>query len=174
MACCSHVHVSHESCTVEPELARPPPALRHPCHCCLLSTNSMGGFVVVTTDPTQPNPAPCGVSCVCCACDYVRVAASGSGFWLAGGSTLGRCRGSQINRCDRACADRAAVRTVAPSGTGPRQSHGASQSHKINQNGATSGFEMCFAIGSQHLWCGNSGKMCALTKYKNYYVSNPE
>ena len=30
----------------------------------------------------------------------------------------------------------------------------ASQSPIINQNGvqATSGFEMCFAMGSQHLW----------------------
>ena len=29
---------------------------------------------------------------------------------------------------------------------------GASHSQIINKNGATSGFEMCFAIESQHLW----------------------
>ena len=28
-----------------------------------------------------------------------------------------------------------------------------SQARIIHQHGATSGFEMCFAIGSQHLWC---------------------
>ena len=44
----------------------------------------------------------------------------------------------------------------------------ASQSNpqNINQNGlhATSGFEMCFAIGSQHLWCRGS---------RPKHVSNP-
>ena len=32
----------------------------------------------------------------------------------------------------------------------------ARQTHIINQNGATSGFKMCFAIGSQHLCCRES------------------
>ena len=38
------------------------------------------------------------------------------------------------------------------------------QSRMIKQNSATSGFEMCFAIGSQHLWCRGS---------QPKHVSNP-
>ena len=34
----------------------------------------------------------------------------------------------------------------------------------INPNGASFGFEMCFAIGSQHLWCRGS---------QPKHVSNP-
>ena len=45
------------------------------------------------------------------------------------------------------------------------QFYKASRLHSINQNGATSGFEMCFAIGSQHLTCRES---------QPKHVSNPD
>ena len=33
----------------------------------------------------------------------------------------------------------------------------ARQSHTVTQRGAASGFEMCFAVGSQHLWYWGGG-----------------
>ena len=42
------------------------------------------------------------------------------------------------------------------------------QSHIIHHNGATSGFEMCFAIGSRHLGCWGSERS------QRKHVSNPD
>ena len=49
----------------------------------------------------------------------------------------------------------------------------AGRSQNINQNGATSGFEMCFAIGSQHgapIGAGGPNQNTFLLQHKEMYT----